>query len=99
MPSLKRLAILSLAAASVFVSGCDRSSSPDGQVRQKIAEARGAAASGDEAGRGKAESALKEAVSTSNASDASIAQANSVLGEVQLQAAADTLKTVSQHYF
>jgi hypothetical protein len=81
MPSLKQLAILGLAGACLC--GCDASSNPENQARAKMNEGRIAAATGDEAGRAKAQADLTSAANISGVSNATSAQAHAVLGQVQ----------------
>jgi hypothetical protein len=89
MPSLKHLALIGFVAAAI--GGCD-ASSPDNQAREKMNEGRVAAATGDEAGRTRAQSLLTEAANVTDASSASVAQAKAVLGQVQYEAGLEMLR-------
>ncbi len=89
MPSLKQLALIGFVAAAI--GGCDVSS-PDNQAREKMNEGRVAAATGDEAGRTRAQSLLTAAANVSDASSASVAQAKAVLGQVQYEAGLEMLR-------
>lgn len=93
MPSLKQLALISLAAA--MIAGCD-AGSPDNQARAKMNEGRVAAATGDESGRSKAQTLLTEAANVPDASNASVAQAKAVLGQVQYEAGLEMLREADQ---
>src|SRR4051812_10275440 len=90
MRSLKQLALLGLTAA--LLQGCDAGSNPDAQARAKMNEGRIAAATGDEAGRTKAQTDLTAAAGVSGASNGSVAQAHSVLGQVNYDTGLEMLR-------
>jgi hypothetical protein len=98
--SLKRWTVLGLAAATVssalMAGGCG-SAEADQSVRDSIIRSQQAQRKGGEEGHKEAQQILEDAVKNADASPASKAQAKSALGQLQLEAARDTLRDASRY--
>lgn len=98
--SLKRWTVLGMAAATVstalLAGGCG-SAEADQSVRDAIVKSQEAQRKGGDEGQKEAQQILESAVQKTDASNGTKAQAKSALGQLQLDAARDTLRDSSRY--